>query len=364
MKHLLVILVLIICTNVNGQQVVGSQHQYRKDDVLEIRQIKLEGKDLRRERDVWSIEGTKVSKRDFRAAYSAVADRLMKTERGNRTYYRQDRDIVSIIGSESAQTFFSYDIPETWLKFPMQVGDSVFGYFNGTGKYCDRLFIRRFGNYLTKADAVGEIVLPSGNTLHNVLRLHTERHISTIATPIDTMKFKIPAFTVDSIIRRMAADTMQIQEDVYRWYAEGYRYPVLEATVVSRGEQIFSDEVFFSPPELQEQLVLDEANMRVRERMTATARELDESKGESGDNGFTFRISRDDGNETITVNYSSKQPVRVTILLANSQGYVYRRASQTNGSPISLSYSGLRQGQYILKINTDSEHFSEKFNVK
>jgi hypothetical protein len=43
------------------------------------------------------------------------------------------------------------------------------------------LITRRYGTYKTKADAAGKIVLPQGDTLRNVLRLHTERYVGTIA---------------------------------------------------------------------------------------------------------------------------------------------------------------------------------------
>ena len=49
-----------------------------------------------------------------------------------------------------------------------------------------------------------------GDTLRNVLRLHTERYVGTIAVPIDTMQYKIPAFTVDSIIQHLAPDTVKV----------------------------------------------------------------------------------------------------------------------------------------------------------
>ena len=59
---------------------------------------------------------------------SLIADAYRRT----RTYYRQDRSAVSIIGSENVQELISYDMPEKWLQFPMHMGDSVCGYFNGT----------------------------------------------------------------------------------------------------------------------------------------------------------------------------------------------------------------------------------------
>lgn len=103
--------------------------------------------------------------------------------------------------------------------------------------------MRRYGTYKTKADALGKLVLPQGDTLRNVIRLHTERHVGTIIVPIDTMQYRIPAFTVDSIVRHLAPDTAKVREDEYRWYAEGYRYPILEAKTLSYCDSMLTAEM-------------------------------------------------------------------------------------------------------------------------
>lgn len=234
-KEVLSMILLIVCLTIHGQQVNQTQNRFRGDDAMERKQVQTNVFDLQYKDMVWSMEDMELSSKTFKTEYTTAGDTLTGMERGNHTYFQQTDKAISIIGSENVQTLISYDMPEIWLQFPMQQSDSVCGYFNGTGKYCDRLFMRRFGTYLTKADAKGKIVLPSGDTLHHVLRLHTERYVSTITAPIDTMKREIPAFTVDSIIHRMATDTMMVKEDIYRWYADGYRYPVLEAKARNHG---------------------------------------------------------------------------------------------------------------------------------
>ena len=363
-KSALSIILLVSCLTISGQQINQSNNHYRSGDILGKKQVSVEDFDLNGKNCVWSLEDADIFKKSFNIEYTAETDTMTMLERGNRTYYRHENGLVSIIGSENVQTLISYDMPETWLQFPMQQGDSVCGYFNGTGKYCDRLFMRRFGTYLTKADARGEIVLPDGDTLRHVLRLHTERYISTLYAPIDTMKREIPAFTTDSIIRHMATDTMMVREDVYRWYADGYRYPVLEATIVSHGDQKLSEELFYYAPGAQELLVLDEENKKTRERLATANTEYGNDNGNGDERDFTYHVSQDEGSETITISYSSEKSEKVSALLANSQGYVFRQASQTDGSALSLSYSGLRRGQYILRIVAGTHQFAEKFNFK
>lgn len=95
------------------------------------------------------------------------------------------------------------------------------------------MFMRCFGAYMTKADSVGKLILPKGDTLRSVMRLHTERYVSAVYADKDTLRKKVPTFTVDSIVRHMAADSLMVREDLYRWYAAGYRYPILEAKVTT-----------------------------------------------------------------------------------------------------------------------------------
>ena len=160
MKQLLLLMIsLSISQTISGQQINQSSNHYRNGDMLEKKQVSVEGFDLIGKNGVWSLEDAEISKKSYIAEYTANADSMMMLERGNRTYFHLENGLVSIIGSENAQELISYDMPETWLKFPMQPGDSTSGYFNGTGKYCDHLFMRRFGTYKTKADAVGKLVL-------------------------------------------------------------------------------------------------------------------------------------------------------------------------------------------------------------
>lgn len=373
MKKILLFCLLVACLDISGQQINQASNSYRNSDILEKKQLVTPGFSLHDTDGVWRLEDAVFSKQTYNTEHATEADTIMTMERGNRTYYRQEDGKISIIGSENALEVMSYDMPETWLKFPMQQGDSVYGYFSGTGRYCDRLFMRRFGTYKTKADALGKLMLPDGDTLQSVIRLHTERVIGTVTAPIDTMKYEIPAFTPDSIIRHMTTDTAKVYENIYRWYAEGYRYPVLEARTVSCGKAKLSEEVCYCPPEMLQQLVLDEENRKVRARIAGQGADIGNASLSDRDNihghngrtdGLRYHIDRDENSGTVTINYSSNDDGVVSAVLASSQGYVYRRTSKNDGSSLVLDYNGLPSGQYIIRIATYSESYAEKFNVR
>ena len=376
-KILYIIIVLAICLTANGQQISQRQNNYRSSEFLTKQQVDMDIDALLSRKGEWSLEDAELSEKRYKACYYSENDTLTGKELANRTYMQETRSLVDFIGSENFMERMNYDMPETWLSFPMQVGDSVCGYFNGSGPYCGQLFMRRFGTYLTKADAEGKLVLPEGDTLRHVLRLHTERHVSIRVAPIDTMKCKIPMFTVDSIVNNMAADSVKMQEDVYRWYAEGYRYPVLEASVLSQNGKRLTADVYYCAPDVQRTLANDTENEAVRERLAkedaaARAHNMADKgfgnglNGASGD-GFVYDIVQDDGGNRVTVNYNSSHDTKVVALVANAQGYVYKRAEQqceAGSGQFTIDCAGLRRGQYIIYINTDGDRYTEKINLK
>ena len=240
----------------------------------------------------------------------------------------------------------SYDMPEELLRFPMKQGDSISGYFNGTGLYCDLLTMRRFGTFLTKADSVGKMILPDGETLYGVMRLHTERQVNAIYADKDSMMFK---------------------EDVYRWYATGYRYPILEAKVTTLQDKPIEQLLFYCLPEEQELLASNDVNKDIRDAV-AKAGEVAQSENEAktrGEDDFKYEIDQDD--HSVTIHYQTDHHEKISALLANNQGYVYQRQKrngQKESGTITISTNGLRRGQYVLYLNVDGKGYAEKINVK
>lgn len=366
MKQIALIISLFVSLTINGQQINHPTNHYRNGDMLEKKQVLVEGIELNSKNGVWSLEDAEISKKTYITEYTADADTMMMLERGNRTYFHQENGLVNIIGSENAQELISYDMPETWLKFPMHQGDSISGYFNGTGKYCDHLFMRRFGTYMTMADEVGKLVLPEGDTLRNVIRLHTERYVGTIVTPIDTIKTVVPVFTVDSVVTHLIPDTARVREDVYRWYAEGYRYPVLEATTLHVGSTALSKEVFYFPPEMQEQLALDEENKRIHKQIADQQAAC--NQGDNTSNSAQQPISINDvtvNGQTAVAIFKLAEDADVKGLVCTISGMVLCQQSQhfeagTN-CQMDIDCNSLRKGEYVLYLNANGQVTSRVF---
>ena len=363
MKKVFVLLLLCLLGSVNlkAQQASLLCNKFYANDLLERQKMSASEFNIQDADGVWSLENVSPLGKTFPVTIAHVDDSLMYIERGNRTLFHQLPKGQDLIGTEDNQTIITYDMPEKWLLYPMAYGDSISGYFSGTGKYCDSFFLRRFGTYWTKADAKGCLVLPSGDTLKNVIRLHTERYVSNISTSIDTLRHKIPTFTVDSIIKNMARDTSQIKESIYRWYAGSYRIPVLEAVIKYYGKKVTEQEVFYCSYGVQEQVMLDK--MREGKKQVP-----DNANPDKNSPGIHYHIIRDEGNGHVNINYDLDIPMRVKVVLADIRGYVFQQLEEEHeagyGYNLSLNTNGLRKGQYIIYINGGNNKYIEKFKLQ
>lgn len=317
---------------------------------------------------VWDIGQLKVRRKKYVRRYARegnMPDSVSATERGTRYYYNVREEGIYETGYENNQTRIAFDMPIRDLSFPIVYGDSMGGFFHGTGTYCDRQRMRSFGSWTLKADAEGCIVLPSGDTLRNVLRVHLHKRISTRFHPMDSIYQALPVFNTDSIIRCQAADGGMILNDSYRWYAHGYRYPILEYQT-ARMEARPDGEVsiaYYCSPEDQQELPLDDENIRARGETTKKSSN-DGGYNNTGNKNFRYTFTQNFGNRSVHVGYTADSPVDVKAVLTSSTGIIYKTRTQaglTSGS-IDLDYNGLQPGQYVVYIKTGNEIYTEKFN--
>lgn len=350
--------------SMEAQQVSLLSNKFRTDYVLERQEMSASQFCIQDNEGVWSLENVESLGEPFPVSFALKDDSLMQIERGGRTLFHQQQNGLEIIGVEDNQTIITYDMPEKWLHHPIALGDSVCGFFNGTGKYCDRIFLRRFGTYWTKADAEGKLVLPTGDTLKNVIRLHTERYVSTITAPIDTIAYKIPSFNTDSIINNMAKDTCQIKESIYRWYTDNNHCPVLEVKITQQQERIFKREVFYFAHDFQNQIIQDDM---ADKSMQSIYKDLTSLNSEDKKPGILYHITKEKGNARVTIRYDLYQPMKIKLILADLRGYVFQQLEDDNaagsGYSMSLNTSGLRKGQYIIYIIAGNKKYIEKFNI-
>lgn len=302
---------------------------------------------------------------------------LIAIDDGGMQKYWLKGDSLLLIGTENRLMHIDYAVPEMWLRFPMSLGDSIGGLFEGKGQYCERLFLRKAGRYSTKADALGSLVMEDSDTLHNVLRLRTERFTATLVQPLDGMLAaygtldSIPLLGNDSILGLIAKDGKAIRTVILRYYAPGCRYPVLETCEtgsVSENGSSGKAVAFYSAPFSQASLASANRSLPAK----STRGQNPSSSAENSDKSFFYSLNMNRSAYTIDVNcgHSGETVERnlpIRLLLCDQQGILYR---QTSGSfhpgeqnQYSISYAGLRHGPYVLYIEACGQQYSEKFSV-
>ena len=308
---------------------------------------------------------------------SEYSDTIIGVERRTMFFYRLSGDSLFALGYENPTTSIRYVNPETILQFPFPYGRSVTGYFSGIGNYCGKQDVRLSGRTAVTADATGAIVLPGGDTLRNVLRVHTFQKIVNDLSPVSwrlaARADSLPSpLQLDSIDWRIANDTSHVEIDTWRWYALGYRLPIFESIrnsvwKLAKTYEASSVSYYYPPHEQYYGLGNDSENQEGREEAERhNVNPLGQSDSGSGDEFqdeiIHYRYSVN-GNELI-LDYSLNDEADVAIKNYDFQGRqlsAIEKKHRVGGSfreQLSLGHSVGRD--YLLHIQINDKVYGEK----
>ena len=173
---------------------------------------------------------------------------LIGTEHNTMYYYYLDKNWMWTMGHENPVTLLQYTKPLIAGIYPMQYKDSCRYDYQSEGLYSFRTPFTTDGDAKMQADAYGMMILPSGDTLRNVLRTHLLQTIHQVFQQDDSITFE----------QRSSIET-------YKWYSKGYRYPIFETirTAVAKDsiETINFETAFFYPPQEHYYLENDDKNL-------------------------------------------------------------------------------------------------------
>lgn len=368
MKNVMVLIgCILLCTTTLAQNMSGS-YQLRADDQIKRQLVTLATIGAEGQNQVWDVSDMDVSEEDYVVEYSEVIERdslVAGTEDATRYYYGSDDHSLLLWGYENNLTHVDYDHPELQLQIPLVYGDCQEGLYHGKATYCERLFMRLFGSYSVEVDGTGALLLPSGDTLRHVSRVHIrklslEQLYPGITTEMGLKAYldSISPYNADSIRQYLQGDYPVVETNTYRWYAAGYRYPVLESISVGLcGETPQYAMASYCAPEEQEQLQGDAENEALRlalaaiDRQTANGQMADDGNGSSPMVNVDVLVS----GSTMTVHYDLTQEATVRALVCDVAGVVYRQQSQTGQAGdsclMTIPCDGLHHGQYVLYLN-------------
>lgn len=372
---------LLVLTAVSAQTTDINKNAYRTGDMVTKQQIEYKDPGQKGEGLLWDISEQELVNDGYQVAYSEVAAKenvVAGAEHNTRYYYRQTTDSLLLTGYENHTIRVEYDLPEMVLHFPLTFGDKKQGLFHGSAVYSERNMMRVYGSWQMEVDATGSLILPTGDTLRHVTRVHSTKIMAQQQFPHIKTKQQlqwyinhVAPYCTDSISAHLSQDSALVEINTYKWYVEGYRYPIFETiTTGPKGCLPQYMTAYYYPPREQEDLAYDKENEDLRRELAEADRRggADGSNGHQGSNGNNGTDSIIDYHVTVTdngviVNYNLAEASSVRAILCDVPGVVYRNYEQTvtggQGS-ISLNCSGLHRGKYVLYIYAGGEVHSEK----
>lgn len=286
----------------------------------------------------------------------------------HRTFYdyQLENDTLFLCGYKNSTTHVSYPLPEVSLIYPLGYGDSISSYFYGVGNYSSRVGLKVYGKKEIRADALGTLVLPSGDTVPNVIRVHSEKIMqyqfgSEIFLESDSLS--IPP--IDSIANYLCNDSNLIKTDVFEWYMEGYCKPVFEmiknTSYQSGNPYKYFSTAFYHPLEEPDNL----NDMRTRSgKKTEKAPQTNAQSDEIPN----FNPSLDAGKQNILLEYNSAEGATVDVMLFDIQGRLLFhdnfREQYSGKYNLCIDISRYTQTEFIVRLAVNEKIYSKKIFVK
>ena len=139
---------------------------------------------------------------------------LSIVEPGRTSHYRPTGDTLMLSGRESALEKRDYVDGKVSGRFPLAYNDSLAKAFRCEGMYCGDHPFREVGTTVVKVDGSGSIVLAEGDTLRDVMRVHSVDSYSICMAP-DTAALDTARLT-------------QVIDERHEWYLPQSQYPIIE----------------------------------------------------------------------------------------------------------------------------------------
>lgn len=315
---------------------------------------------------IWDISNVTFLDNDYTIKYISSGDTLFNAIEHSTVYeYKMEGDTLFWKGFENKLTSMSDSIPAIAMVFPMSYGDKVQKSFYQEGVYSQTLPLSASGNSMIEADGYGSLIMPGGDTLRNVLRVR-----KCYASHVRMSKFgnELPIDTVrDSLVKHI--------EDVYSWYAEGYRYPVMETV-----KHIYKDKdkvidnfgtSFLCASEEQRPGMSDSRNIMKKEKVSWGPVPGQGDENSSNDRGTELLsedpvISQTDGNIKVSMTTAFSGDVELILTDMHGRVFAYNKRKTENGESVEVGFSrdGLMPGEYLLYICIGKEKIPKKFILR
>jgi len=369
MRHYLLLMFCMMTTLCGYSQsafLLTEDNNYRPSDVVPKMNISLAGIDLACSKLTINTENLVSSRSKFVQTLldskDSISD-ITSIERKKRKYFSLNDDGMYLTGEEDALHKCSFRLRERWLPIHFSANDSIYGLFSGSGIYCKKLHYHKWGEYKTKVMGLDDIVLLTGDTLKNVVRLHTQRkYVCRYLSENSSVIGESVLLSQDSILANLDSASNIIIEEEYRWYVRGFRYPIIEVFMLKKGKgELCKSWAAYCPPEDQEEMS-DIANEKERERKIPVP-----LRGNPQDAYLDYQVIQENDASSLRIKYNLEEPAQLQFILSDTKGIVYKRVCremEAGGNEDMISYAGLPRGQYVVCIIYKGCEFAEKFTKK
>lgn len=386
MKLLATVFVLLLSYSVHSQDLLSKdRNMFRHGDRVVKKEVVYKDLNHSISEGVWDISDIDESGKGYSVKYKeseSESSTVVESHHSTRYYYSMDSDTLFLKGYENNDTKINYDLPMPYLRFPLNEGDKISGYYHGRGVYDDKMAIRCFGYCETSVEGVGRMYLPSGDTLCNVVHTHSiqlagQRIYRTPHTDgqIRTYLEKLKTIDIDSIKYLLSTDSSIVEIQTHRWYAMGYRYPVFETITTS----LYGDAVgtplytaaYYYPPEKQYYLDSDADNEPILQATDYGRKELlsrQAARDLSIVNAHSVSIEQGKNDKNvISVEYTLKEPSFTFCKIITTDG------AEVFQSPLSerglgnfldiIPTDGFQPGVYVIIFYIGNETYTKKITI-
>lgn len=309
------------------------------------------------------------------------------TENKEVTRYLYRNNSACVISQRSPAKRLSYLMAETTDCYPLTYQDSFGDYFYSEGTFDGNQYMRQSGYSNTTAIAMGCMITPDADSLRNVLLVSYVRngitHISSNFEEAFSRSADSTLLSIDSINNSLHSDSITHGVETLRWYAQGFRYPVIEATKLTTfyyGVAVDSVMMayYYSPTRQKTDLVTDAMNDSLFEIAQATPFVIADNIGNpvkpigipsngiaSGltENGNACHVSPALITASTDVHYQAANIGCIEIniyALAGSQVMQRTVNVQFGQGTVSLDLAALPRGVYMVVTKIGSDFFSQK----
>ena len=278
---------------------------------------------------------------------------LIGTEHSTMYYLQVKDNSLYVLGHENATTSLKYTPSLLSMAYPTNYNEPHQKEYQSKGLYSCRIPFESQGEIKQTADAYGVMILPSGDTLKNVMRVKT----------VQTIKETI--FDVNNNVNTI----LDMNVENYKWFSKGYRYPIFETikTIPLDSTANEFSTAFFFPPQEHLYLDTDPDNLAVLDSLWNIDHKIPDVTDptqEQPNANLSYNFYPNPVESMLTVEYYLEKPSSVTISLYNLEG----RLIKTVVKPISSSgvyseqidCSSLAKGTYIISIGTGYKVYSDK----